>query len=401
MSGWQRVQLGDVIDIFDHVRVPLNATERAARQGPYPYYGAQGIIDHIDGFLFDGRYMLIPEDGENLNSRKLPIAFFADGKFWVNNHAHIVRAKPGVADDVFIKQWLNNADIKAYVTGAAQPKLSQGSLKRIALLLPPLPIQRRIASILGAYDDLIEVNQRRIALLEEIARRLFEEWFVHFRCPGSESHAIVETPDGPLPHGWHYARLDKISKVNADTIRPINAPERIGYVDISSVSRGDIKTVDWQAFSEAPGRARRRVRDGSIIWSMVRPNRRSYALIVDPEDNLIVSTGFAVLDPYGISSVYLYHYVTADAFVGYLVGNASGAAYPAVTGAAFERAPVLLPPEKFDQKFSSVADPMMRLVDGLRRANMRLAASRDLLLPRLISGELSVSAAEGELEAVA
>lgn len=104
MTSWRNLLLGDVIDLFDHVRVPLNANERAQRQGPYPYYGAQGVIDHVDEFLFDGRYLLVPEDGENLNSRKQPIAYFANGKFWVNNHAHILRAKKGVADDVFLKQ---------------------------------------------------------------------------------------------------------------------------------------------------------------------------------------------------------------------------------------------------------------------------------------------------------
>src|SRR5438309_9519 len=82
---WPVRQLGDVIELFDHKRVPLNSRERQQRQGQYPYYGAQGIIDHIDGYMFDGRYILVAEDGENLNSKKLPLALFASGKFWVNN----------------------------------------------------------------------------------------------------------------------------------------------------------------------------------------------------------------------------------------------------------------------------------------------------------------------------
>jgi len=291
---------------------------------------------------------------------------------------------------------------KAARTGSAQPFLSLEHLRAHRIRFhQDINDQRRIASILGAYDDLIEVNRRRIALLEEMARRLFEEWFVQFRFPGHAGQSMVETPNGLIPHGWHYVRLDEVANVNADTIRPVNAPDRIGYVDIASVVRGDIQAVEWQAFANAPGRARRRVRDGSIIWSTVRPNRRSHALILDPEDNLIVSTGFSVLDPYGISSTYLYHYVTTDAFVGYLVNNATGAAYPAVTGATFERALVLLPPGQLVQKFGLIAKPMMRLMDTLRRENIRAAASRDLLLPHLISGELSVSTAERELEAVA
>jgi type I restriction enzyme S subunit len=293
------------------------------------------------------------------------------------------------------------AHVKSITTGVNVPHISGGDIKRFRFLMPPPAQQASITSILGAYDDLIEVNLRRIALLEEIARRLFEEWFVRFRFPGHESCAMIETKDGPLPQGWHRDRLDEVAKVNADTIRPANAPERIGYVDIASVVRGDIQAVEWQAFADAPGRARRRVRDGSIIWSMVRPNRRSHALVIDPDDNLIVSTGFAVLDPRGISSDYLYQYVTTDAFVGYLVGNATGAAYPAVTGATFERALVLLPPMQLDREFSRIVDPMMRQVDALRKTNVRLSASRNLLLPRLISGEFDIPTAEHELEAVA
>jgi restriction endonuclease S subunit len=274
-SGWQRVRFGDIVDLFDHIRVPLNSSQRAERKGSYPYYGAQGVIDFVDDYLFEGRYLLIPEDGENLYSRKLPIAYFADGRFWVNNHAHILRARSGVADDVFLKHVLNNTDIRPYVTGAAQPKLSQANLKRIEVNLPPLPEQRRIASILGAYDELIEVNRRRIAVLEEMARQLFEEWFVHFRFPGHLN-------GGSLPEDWRVMRLSDIADVNAVSVKS-NAPlQQIGYIDISSVSVAAVEKVDWIDFTDAPGRARRRVKDGSIIWSTVRPNRRSYALLLEP-----------------------------------------------------------------------------------------------------------------------
>ena len=111
-SNWPTAKLGDVVDLFDSQRVPLNSRQRQERRGKFPYYGAQGIIDHIDGYIFDGRYILVAEDGENLNSKKLPLALFATGKFWVNNHAHILRGKPSIADDTFLLACLNNADIK-------------------------------------------------------------------------------------------------------------------------------------------------------------------------------------------------------------------------------------------------------------------------------------------------
>src|SRR3989344_5469562 len=92
-ENWQKVKLGNIVENLDFKRVPLSSIERSKRKGTIPYYGASGIIDFVDDFLFDGEYLLVSEDGENLKSRNLPIAFLATGKFWVNNHAHIIRAK--------------------------------------------------------------------------------------------------------------------------------------------------------------------------------------------------------------------------------------------------------------------------------------------------------------------
>src|SRR5438876_8868024 len=210
---WRTAKLGDVVELFDHQRVPLNSRERQARQGKYPYYGAQGIIDHIDGYIFDGRYILVAEDGENLNSKKLPLAMFADGKFWVNNHAHILRGKTDVADDTFLLACLNNADIKPFVTGAAQPKLSQTNLRQIEIPLPPLPVQRRIADILSTYDELMENSERRIQILEAMARVLYREWFINFRFPGHEEIRRIDSPLGPIPKGWEVKRLLDVANV--------------------------------------------------------------------------------------------------------------------------------------------------------------------------------------------
>ncbi len=310
---------------------------------------------------------------------------------------------PGKADVVFVKYALDYAKLRfaAISRGATQDNLSLEKLLSQDLLVPPLETQRRIASILGAYDDLIEVNRRRIAVLEEMARGLFEEWFVRFRFPGHEVVSIIDTPDGPLPEGWRRDTLANVAAINAASLRPANAPSEIGYIDISSVSPGRIDTINHMPFVEAPGRARRIVTDGSILWSNVRPNRRSFAVVLDPTPEIVASTGFTVLDARETSFAYLYHWVTTDNFVGYLVGNAQGAAYPAVTAATFERAAILLPPADLVKRFTDFAEPMLRLADSLRKTNGLLATSRDLLLPRLISGQLSIAEAEHQLEEAA
>jgi len=318
-----------------------------------------------------------------------------------NQQVNSVIVDPARFDQGFVYYGLRTKadELMARAAGAATPIINKTAFSEVEIDAPSLPTQRRIASILGAYDDLIEVNRRRIAVLEEMARGLFEEWFVRFRFPGHEDGSIEDTPDGALPQGWAFDTLGNVAAINAASLKPAIAPAEIGYIDITSVSPGQIDAINHMPFSEAPGRARRLVKDGSILWSNVRPNRRSFALVLDPAPEIVASTGFTVLDARETSFAYLYHWVTTENFTGYLVGNAQGAAYPAVTAATFERATVLLPPSDLVGRFTGFADPVLRLSDELRKSNARLAASRDLLLPRLISGQLSVTQAERELEA--
>ncbi len=384
-AGWEKTPLGDVIDIHDSRRIPLSGAQRSQRQGKYPYYGAQSIIDYIDDYIFDGKFLLIAEDGENLRSRKEPIAFFANGKFWVNNHAHIVTAKPELADDYFIKACLNHANLAAYVTGAAQPKLSQGNLRQIEIDLPDLPTQRKIAGILSAYDDLIENNLRRIKILEQMAQSLYREWFVHFRFPGHESAKFVDSELDKIPKGWEMKKLAEIADVNAESIRAATAPEEIHYIDIASVFTGSIDNIEAMSFDSAPSRARRVVRHGDIIWSTVRPNRRSFSLIIDPAENLIASTGFAVLSARAVPWSYLYQATTTNDFTSYLVNHASGAAYPAVNSGIFENVDVVVPPSDLLTRFNTMAEANQVLQHKLHCRNQNLRRTRHLLLPKLLS----------------
>ncbi|MBR7070293.1 MAG: restriction endonuclease subunit S [Oxalobacter sp.] len=151
--------LGEVINCFDHKRIPLSSMERSKRQGVYPYYGAQGIIDYVNDYLFDGDYILIAEDGENLKSRKKEIASLVDGQFWVNNHAHIIQANKQ-ADNKYLYYLLNFLDLTPYITGSAQPKLNQASLKNIQIRLPNISIQEKIAGFLSDLDSKIRINNR-------------------------------------------------------------------------------------------------------------------------------------------------------------------------------------------------------------------------------------------------
>ena len=202
MSEWREIELGDLIEVHDHRRVPLSRIVREQRQGEYRYYGAQGVIDHIDGYIFDGEYILVAEDGENLRSRKQPVASIVSGRFWVNNHAHIIKGRQGIADDRFLLSAVNRAPLSGLISGAAQPKLTQASLRQLTIPCPAFETQVRIGSLLAAFDELIEINERRIKLLEDLARSLYQEWFVRFRFPGHEDVKFVGSELGPIPEGW-------------------------------------------------------------------------------------------------------------------------------------------------------------------------------------------------------
>jgi type I restriction enzyme S subunit len=297
----------------------------------------------------------------------------------------VVKGKEGVADDYYVTMQLNSMNIAGFITGAAQPKLSQQNLKQIKVALPAYDTQCHIAEILSAYDDLIENNRRRIALLEEAARQLYRKWFVRLRFPGHEHTRITIG----VPEAWEKKRLADLADVNRASLSGSYDGE-IDYIDISSVTPGSINETTRFDFRDAPSRARRIVKHGDIIWSCVRPNRRSYAVIWQPPPNLIASTGFAVITPTAVPTSFLLRAITTDAFIGYLENHARGAAYPAVHASDFERADILVPRCTQLNMFNDAAEPLLAQAYMLHLQNKKLRAARDLLLPRLMSGEIAV-----------
>ena len=281
---------------------------------------------------------------------------------------------------------VNNLDfIKKLGGGAATPIINKTMFEQIELKVPLLPIQRKITSLLSAYDDLIENNNRRIALLEKAARLVYEEWFVRLRFPGYEHAKVVEG----VPKEWGKSTLDEVAVINGETIASSFQGE-IEYIDISSVSVGAINETSRLNFTNAPSRARRIVKHGDIIWSCVRPNRRSYAIIWEPSPSVVASTGFAVLTPKNIPTSFLYFAVTTDEFVGYLTNRARGAAYPAVVATDFEEAQIIVPTPNLVKAFDELITPMITQKEKLLLQNQKLKQARDLLLPKLMSGEVSV-----------
>ena len=294
----------------------------------------------------------------------------------------------GVANTRFIKYCFDRLqrDCKQISQGTAQDNLSWEKLSTIKFCIPEYKEQCRIADILSAYDDLIENNQKQIKLLEEAAQRLYKEWFVDLRFPGHENTKIV---DG-VPEGWQWCKVRDVADINSSALPKNYKEDFIDYVDLGSVRCGHIETRTRYNLNEAPGRAKRCAKDGDIIWGMVRPNLKAYALVTNPKETDVFSTGFAVLSAKKVPYSYLYCAVTQEEFVGYLVNATNGAAYPAVKPVHFEVADILKPDDKVLEQFHSVADLIFRKIEMLDKQNHNLSEARDLLLPKLMNGEVEV-----------
>jgi type I restriction enzyme, S subunit len=353
-------------------------------EGPFPVVGSTSIIGYHD------KYKVEPPGVVTGRSGSLGSVQFINERFWPHNTSLWVKDFKG-NDPRFVYYCLKGLDFARFNAGAGVPTLNRNHLDTLEVNAPSLAVQRRIAGILSPYDDLIENNTRRIAALEEMARRIYDEWFVRFRFLGHESTRMVESELGPVPQGWEVTSLGQLAEINARSVKRGSEPTDIRYVDIASVSTGRIDNKEPMRFTDAPGRARRIVRDGDVIWSCVRPNRKSYALVLDPEPDLLASTGFAVLSHVAVPWSFLYQCVTTNDFVSYLVNHAKGAAYPAVGADEFVNARVLKPADGILTEFDHIVEPMMRLVSVFQRENVNLGSTRDLLLPKLISGELDVS----------
>lgn len=150
-EGWESRPLGKLYENLDRLRVPLSVLERDKRRGQYPYYGAAGVLDHIDGFLFDGRHLLMGEDGTVVTERGTPMLQLVGGRFWVNNHAHVMRA--GIATVEFLYCALSEYQVRGHITGVAQPKITQKSMNRIPVLLPPESLRSEFQDVVVSMID--------------------------------------------------------------------------------------------------------------------------------------------------------------------------------------------------------------------------------------------------------
>lgn len=262
--------------------------------------------------------------------------------------------------------------------GTLIPHFKKGDFDKLLIPLPGRRDQEAIGDIYYFLSEKIAINDR----IATVSQRL--------------TSALLERMLGDGGNGNHVL-LGEVAAVNTLKVKP-KSGGFLRYIDISSVSVDRFEWPDRISWADAPGRARRGVRPGDTIWSTVRPGRRSRALILDDDPELVVSTGFAVLTPQKIGPSFLYEVTRRDEFTQYLESVAEGSAYPAVRAERFEKAPIPLLSDGHMEQFESNAIQLYRRVHAAARESRTLAELRDTLLPKLMSGEIRVRDAEKAVE---
>lgn len=364
----KKYRFDEVTINFDKKRIPLSSAQREKRQGTFRYYGAQGVIDHVDDYIFDGTYLLIAEDGENLKSKKQNIAQVVDGQFWVNNHAHIVQGNEQ-CDTRFLCYLINSMDLSGYVTGSAQPKLSQANLNAVTLSLPTLAEQKRIVEYLYMLDQKIDVNRQINDNLADLLQTIYQ---------GRFGNDILAVNQGVLSDICSYS-TDKVA------VSELNVRTYFSTENMLSGKAGSTEATSLPTTSQTTA-----CHKGDTLISNIRPY---FKKIVYCEDKCGCSTDVLCFTPsQPCYSAYLFSTLYADKFFAFMVAGSKGTKMPRGDKQQIMTYPVVLPSEEELAGFNTIASPLLEQIYSNRAENKRLSILRDTLLPKLMSGEINVSA---------
>lgn len=275
-GDWEEKKLGNIATFFNSKRIPLTESDR--KNGIYPYYGASGIIDYVENYIFDGEYILLGEDGANIIMRNSRLVFIAKGKFWVNNHAHIFQAKES---NTFLCEALERIDYTKYNTGTAQPKLNSDIVKKIKLLLPSKPEQEKIASFLSTLDTKIEQLSRKAKLLEEYKKGVMQKIF-------SQEIRFKDDNGSDYPE-WVEKKLESFLNL---TLREVPKPEE-NYLSIGvrSHCKGTFQKPDSEPHKIAMDKLYL-VKENDLIVSITFAWESAIAIVKKEDENGLVSHRF-------------------------------------------------------------------------------------------------------------
>lgn len=399
--SWREIQLGDGIHVkhgfaFKGVYFAASGEHMVLTPGNFLEKGGFRVRDGKERFYhadFPEEYLLtegdlivaMTEQGEGLlgSAARIP----SDGKYLHNQRLGLVQiTDPELLDKRFLYWVFNSADVRSQIrasaTGAKVKHTAPERIKKVRLKVPELNDQQAIAWALDSYDDLIATNQRRISLLEDTARRLYREWFVHLRFPG---HEAVPVKDG-VPEGWQTLPLtDCADFINGFAFKPEHQQEvGLPIVKIPELREGVSSKTPKNSGVSVP--SRNHIDTGDVLFSW------SATLLVNEWSEgpaLLNQHLFKVVPKYSTYKRLIRFAV--EAAIPLLLGQSVGATMQHIRRSALDGHSMLLPDRTVADAFAALVDPMMDMVLNLQGQNRHLSATRDLLLPKLISGQLDVS----------
>ncbi|PLS28627.1 restriction endonuclease subunit S [Bifidobacterium parmae] len=370
-------KLSEVVVLEDALREPLSAKQRSKRKGIYPYYGAQGIVDYLDDYTFQGDRLLVAEDGENLRSNKQPIANWATGKFRVNNHAHVL-CESALCNLKYLHYLLNELDLSAYITGSTQPKLSQKSLLSIEIHLPDRELQDKVVAFMRPIESEITCLTQANGHLLEIGQSIFDEKLK--LCDFTEG-----TPGslGDIAEGNPRRQLSK------GTIAK--------YIDMSSLSTTGPYPNGWIQKAYNGGM---RFTNGDTLLARITPclenSKASYVNYLDENEVAFGSTEYIVLTGKDeIPNEIFYFLVRNSNFIEYMVGHMNGSSgRQRVSVKDALSYPIHIPDDKIIKTIGHRLSMLLNAVNMNSKQIRKLSQLRDTLLPKLMSGEIDLSKVE-------
>lgn len=292
-GDWEQRKLGNIVDFLDGQRKPLKESERT--KGKYPYYGASGIIDYINDYLFDENLVLLSEDGANIIDRNYPVCFLATGKYWVNNHAHVLKVKTGVIDK-FICESLERLDYTKFNTGTAQPKLNQDICQKIVITIPNEDEQKCISEFLDRINNIITLHQRKLDKLQATKKALLQEMFPE------EGQDKPKRRFKGFADAWEQRKLDEVCNVYDGT----HQTPRYTNSGVMFISVEDIETLESNKYiSEEDFKSEFKVfpEYGDILLTRIGDVGSANVILDEIKRAYYVS--LALLKPKNINSLFL------------------------------------------------------------------------------------------------
>lgn len=383
---WQKVKLGDVLDFF-------NGKSIADRNsGNYKIYGANGVIGRSEDFKYENA-IILGRVGAYCGS-----VMYENNKFWATDNTIVVKPRINGIER-FYYYLLTHLSLNNYAGGAAQPLITQSIIKAIETQIPvKLEVLINISTVLSAYDDLIENNTRRIKILEEMAQTIYKEWFVNFRFPGYEKVKFVDSPLGKIPEGWEVKRLGDLTKkitkgTTPTTLGKAFMEKGINFIKIESIQEDgallenkfakiDIDTDNLLKRSQ--------LEENDILFSIAGVIGRTTII---PRRILPANTNqaLAIIRPFEANHAnYLYQTVKSEKFQNHGMGYVVQTAQANVSLSVLSNIPIIFPQPNYLDIWEQVIEPIRSLIEELRNKNKNISFTRDLLLPKLMSGEVEV-----------